>query len=142
MNNSRSWVKRAGEIARSYLSNVEELAGRKKYTRFRRRNYTARQNNEIYKPVEAAALRVASDRRIAQLEREVEAVEWAFDELKKVENGEEVARVAEKLYITRYKISPERAAYELNMDKRTVYRYNRAFLKLVGAYLGLWAPLE
>ena len=141
MNNSRSWVKRAGEIAKSYLSNVEELAGRRSYTRFRHRS-AMRSNKGIAKPVEAAALRVAADMRIAQLEREVEAVEWAFDELKKVENGEEVAKVAEKLYITRYKTSPERVAYELSMDKRTVYRYNRAFLKLVGAYLGLWAPLE
>ena len=142
MNNNRSWRKRAGEIAGGYLANVEELAGRKRYTQFRRKGYTARQNNEIYKPVEAAALRVASDRRIAQLEREIAAVEWAFDELKKVANGEEVAKVAEKLYITRYKTSPERVAYDLNMDKRTVFRYNRAFLKLIAAYLGLWAPLE
>lgn len=142
MSDSRSWRKRAGEIAGCYLANVEELAGRKKYTRFKQKGYTARQNNEIYKPVEAAALRVASDRRIQQLEREIEAIEWAFDELKKVENGEEVAKVAEKLYITRYKCSPERAAFELNMDRRTVFRHNRAFLKLVAAYLGLWAPLE
>lgn len=141
MNNSRSWVKRAGEIAKSYLSNVEELAGRRSYTRFRQRN-AMRPNKGIAKPVEAAALRVAADMRIAQLEREIEAVEWAFEELKKVKDGEEISKFAQLMYITRYKISPERAGFECNLSSRTAYRYNRMFLKLVAARLGIWAPPE
>ena len=135
----RSWSKRAGEIAKSYLPNVEELAGRREYSRMRR-STAARKERGISKPVEAAALRIAADQRIAQLEREVEAVEWAFSVLHEIRGGEEIAKVAEMLYITRYKVSPERAAYELNLSRATAYRYNRVFLKLVAARLGLWAP--
>ena len=141
MNETRSWVKRAGEIAKSYLSNVEELAGRKSYTRLRQ-STAAQKSKGLAKPVEAAALRVASDRRIEELEREIEAVEWAFEELKKVKDGEEIAKFAQVLYITRYKISPERAGFECNLSSRSAYRYNRMFLKLVAARLGLWAPPE
>lgn len=137
----RSWSKRAGEIAKSYLSNVEELAGRREYSRMRR-STAAQRNRGISKPVEAAALRIAADQRIEQLEREVEAVEWAFGQLHEIRGGEEIAKVAELLYITRYKVSPERVAYEFGADVRTVYRYNRMFLKLVAARLGLWAPPE
>jgi len=135
----RSWSKRAGEIAKSYLPNVEELAGRREYSRMRR-STAARKERGISKPVEAAALRIAADQRIAQLEREVEAVEWAFSVLHEIRGGEDIAKVAEMLYITRYKVSPERAAYELNLSRATAYRYNRVFLKLVAARLGLWAP--
>lgn len=135
----RSWSKRAGEIAKSYLPNVEELAGRREYSRMRR-STAARKERGISKPVETAALRIAADQRIAQLEREVEAVEWAFSVLHEIRGGEDIAKVAEMLYITRYKVSPERAAYELNLSRATAYRYNRVFLKLVAARLGLWAP--
>ena len=139
METVRSWSKRAGEIAKSYLPNVEELAGRREYSRMRR-STAARKERGISKPVEAAALRIAADQRIAQLEREVEAVEWAFSVLHEIRGGEDIAKVAEMLYITRYKVSPERAAYELNLSRATAYRYNRVFLKLVAARLGLWAP--
>lgn len=141
MATQRSWSKRSGEIAKSYLANIEELAGRREYSRMRR-STAAQKNRGMEKPVEAAALRIAADQRIAQLERETEAVEWAFGQLRKIKGGEDIAKVAEILYITRYKISPERAAYELHLGRTTVYRYNRMFLKLVAARLGIWAPPE
>lgn len=139
MNNTRSWSKRAGEIARSYLANVEELAGRRQLSN-RRRSVAMQKSRGVSKPVEAAALRIAADRRIDQLEREVEAVEWAFSVLREIRGGEDVAAVAEMMYITRYKVSPERAAYQFGADVRTIYRYNRMFLKLVAARIGLWSP--
>lgn len=139
MNTTRAWSKRAGEIAKSYLGNVEELAGRRGYTRIRR-SVAARRDRGVAKPVEAAALRIAADQRIAQLEREIEAVDWAFAQLRAIKGGDDIAELAAALYITRDKVSVERAAYELHLSSRTAYRYNRIFLKLVAARLGLWAP--
>lgn len=139
MANNRSWMKRAGEIARSYLANVEELAGRKGYSRMRRKTDTA-QRRGVSKPVESAAVRIASDSRITELEREIDAVEWAFEELQKVDGGADIAKLAATLYITKEKVSVERAAFECFISSRTAYRYNRMFLKLVGARMGLWAP--
>ena len=139
MNNSRSWSKRAGEIARSYLSNVDELAGRRENSRMRR-SIAAHKNRGISKPVESEALRIAADQRIAQLEREVEAVEWAFAVLRTIKGGEEIAKVAAALYITKDRVSVDRVAYEQHFCRATVFNYNRTFLKLVAARLGIWAP--
>lgn len=139
--NARSWSKRAGEAAKSYLPNIRELADRRACYRRRPREAMPKSRG-VAKPVEAAAMRIAADRRIEQLEREIEAVEWAFLQLEGIRGGEDIAAVAQALYITGYRISPERVAYEFGADKRTIYRYNRMFLKLVAARLGIWAPPE
>ena len=135
----RSWSKRAGEVAKSYLPNIQELAGRREYTRMRR-SVAMQKSRGVSKPVEAAALRIAADQRIAQLEREVEAVEWAFAVLREIRGGDDVAKVAAALYLTKDRISVDRVAHEQNMDRATAFRHNRIFLKLVAARLGLWAP--
>ena len=139
MNNTRSWSKRAGEIAKSYLSNVDELAGRRENLRMRR-STAARKNRGISKPVESEALRIAADQRIAELEREVEAVEWAFSVLRTMRGGEEIANVAAALYITKDRVSVDRVAFEQHMNRATAFRHNRIFLKLVAAKMGIWAP--
>lgn len=141
MNNARSWSARAAEVARSYTANTSELAWRKGYNRIKRSPVLPRTRG-VSKPAEAAAISIASDHRIQELEREVEAVEWAFEELKKVKDSEEISKLAETLYLTRYRVDIKRVAYQMNITKSTAYRYNRIFLKLVAARMGLWAPQE
>lgn len=96
----------------------------------------------IVKPVEITAERAAIDRRIINLEREIEAVEWAFAQLEKVKGGADIKPLAEMLYKGSPMMSVRRAAFDLYISEKTAFRYNRAFLKLVAARLGLWAPLE
>ena len=126
MANVRGWNKRAAEVAKSYLANVEELAGRREYTRMRP-IIAARKSRGVAKPAEAAAMRIAQDRRIEELEREIEAVEWAFMMLRGIRGSADTEKVAQALYLTKEKISVDRVAFEHHMDRATAFRHNRIF---------------
>ncbi len=143
MVDSRSWVKRAGEVARAYHQNKAELGRRKRYDR--KAVYSDMPKSKgISKPVEQAALRIASNTRINQLEKEIDAVNWAFSVLEKMPGQDAAALLsfADALYRQRDHPSVEGCARVMFISERTAYRYNRCFLKLVAAKLGFLAPRE
>lgn len=145
MIDSRSWVKRAGEVAKAYHQNIAELGRRKRYDRKTVcLDMPMPRSRGISKPVEQAALHIASNTRINQLEKEIEAVEWAFSVLGKMPGQDAAALLdfADTLYRRRDHPSVEGCARVLFISDRTAYRYNRCFLKLVAARLGFWAPKE
>lgn len=143
MADNRSWVKRAGEVAKCYSENKAELGRRKRYDR-KPAFFGMPQNRGISKPVEQAALRIASNTRINQLEKEIDAVEWAFSVLEKLpgKDAGEVLKFANTLYRRRDHPSVEGCARVLFLSERTAYRYNHYFLKLVASKMGFWAPKE
>lgn len=140
---SRAWIKRAGEVARAYHQNRAELGRRKRYDR-KAVCLDMPKSKGISKPVEQAALRIASNTRINQLEKEIEAVEWAFSVLEQMPGQDAAALLsfADTLYRRRDHPSVEGCARVLFLNRATAFRYNRNFLKLVAARLGIWAPKE
>ena len=136
------WIDRAGDCARRYQQNRKELGRMKRY---RRKRHEIPSRGGIQKPVEAEVLSCCDENRAVQLDREIDAVEWAFAKIRQIaDSGTTVserdiarntARLAEVVYIKRSH-GVMGASVLLNFSDRTATRYNKIFLRLVAARMG------
>ena len=106
---SRSWVKRAGEIARNYRTNRRKLGAMRRYAKRGR------------------PLQVDADQAIA----EVEAVDKAFAAISS--DGEALA-FADLLYRKRGHPSVSGCARALLMPIERAHQHNKAFLRLIAKH--------
>lgn len=135
------WIDRAGDCARRYQQNRRELGRIRRYAR----KPQGIRGNGISRPVEAEVFSCCDESRAAQLEREIEAVEFAFAKMKQIaEKGDTVSvrdiarntvKLAEVVYIKRSH-GLVGASVLLNFSERTAKRYNQHFLRLVAAKMG------
>ena len=138
----KNWQRQAGDCARRYQKNRRELGRLKRY---RKKRHEIPSRGGIQKPVEAEVLSCCDENRMEQLEREIDAVEWAAAKLEQLaERGETVStrdiaknvrKLVEIVYL-RQSHGLIGASVLLNFSDTTAKRYNRIFLRLVAAKMG------
>ena len=118
MIDNRSWVKRAGEVARAYHDNRAELGRRKRYDR-KTAYIDAPKSRGIAKPVE-------------QIVAEIAAVDSA---LAAISSDKAALSVAALLYAKRGHPSVAGCARALLMPPERAHKYNKVFLRLIAKQL-------
>ncbi len=130
------WIDRARWDAKEYRSNCIELQRLKELRMLPASSERAVvKGGKISKPVEVAVERSESVAREAYLQRSVDAVEYAMEQVLKKPQGELTIKLFDMVYYYRSH-TLYGAAQVLHVSVETAKRYNKAFLRAIAGYMG------
>lgn len=130
------WIDRARWDAKEYRSNCIELQRLKE---LRMLPVSSKRipvkGGKISKPVEAAVEQSESVAREVYLQRSVDAVQYAMEQVLKKPQGELTIKLFDMVYYNR-SYTLYGAARTLHIGEATAKRYNRYFLKMIAEFMG------
>ncbi|NCE74562.1 hypothetical protein D1157_06030 [Anaerotruncus sp. X29] len=130
------WIDRARWDAKEYRSNCIELRRLKELRMLPASSERVPvKGGKISKPVEVAVEQSESVAREAYLQRSVDAVQYAMEQVLKKPQGELTIKLFDMIYYNRSH-TLYGAAQVLHLTERTAKRYNRYFLKMIAERLG------
>lgn len=130
------WIDKARWDAKEYRSNCIELQRLKELRMLPTSSErTAVKGGKISKPVEAAVERSESVAREAYLQRSVEAVQYAMEQVLKKPQGELTIKLFDMVYYHRSH-TLYGAAQNVHISYGTAKNYNKFFLKCIASNMG------